>query len=45
LPIKNFPKKLISRHNDQPKTITKREYKGKIYHIYVKNILVGSETS
>jgi hypothetical protein len=28
---KIFPKKLISRHNMQPNTLTKREYKGKIY--------------
>jgi hypothetical protein len=27
----NFPKKLISRDNMQPNTLTRREYKGKIY--------------
>jgi hypothetical protein len=31
---KNSPKKLIYRRNMQPETITRREYKGKIY---VKN--------
>jgi hypothetical protein len=29
--MKNVPKKLISRHNMQTNTLTKWEYKGKIY--------------
>jgi hypothetical protein len=28
---KYFPKKLISRHNKQPNTLTRQEYKGKTY--------------
>ncbi len=32
---KNFPNKLIYRHSMQPNTLTRREYKGKVY---VKNI-------
>ncbi len=32
---KYSPKKLISRHNEQPNTLARREYEGKIY---VKNI-------
>ncbi len=32
---KLFPKQIISRHNMKPNTLTRREYKGKIY---VKNI-------
>ncbi len=29
--IRYSPKKLISRHNEQPNTLTRQEYKGKIY--------------
>jgi hypothetical protein len=31
----NFPSKLMPRHNIQPNTLTRQEYKGKIH---VKNI-------
>ncbi len=42
---KNFPKKLISRHNEQPNPLTRQEYKGKIYVKNIRKIYVGSETN
>jgi hypothetical protein len=46
--IKNDPKTLISGHNMQPNTLTRREYKGKIYYKNIRKnswrILNGSRT-
>ncbi len=41
---KYSPKKLISRHNEQPKTLTRQEYKGKIYVKNIRKNHVGFET-
>ncbi len=41
--IKKFPKKLMSLYNMQPNTLTRREYKGKIYVLNIETIQVGSE--
>ena len=38
------PKKLISRHNMQPNTLTRREFKGKIYVQNIIKIQAGSKT-
>jgi len=35
---------LISRHNEQPNTLKRREYKGKIYIKNMKKMHVGSKT-